>query len=151
MRKIFFTSLTVLVIALQGCNDNKSGPGLENYATPSTTADAIADSLKSTGRDIRAEMEVYRNRIRNRIDEMRADIEAQRAQRKAERNVKKQKEYDAEIERKEGRRKTLEERLNRLEKTVDAEWDKFKQDVDDFFSNDSETYRNAKDSAIMNH
>ena|SRR6218665_3249987 len=119
-------------LALLACStssrSSENGPVMDSIS--------IRDSLDRLRDGTRAEIEEYRTRIRNRIDEMQHDMETTREQWKAEKNAKKQKKYQEDLDRLEKDRSTLQQKLDRMGNNIESEWQEFKRDVDDFFNQD---------------
>lgn len=132
----------ILVALFTACNNNPVANEL------SGTGDSlrIRDSLDRWRDQARAEMDEYRIRIRNRIDEMQRDLDEIRARRKAEKNKKKQQEYDLELEKGENNRKALQEKFDHMGEKMESEWKEFKRELDDFFNRDRNMYNNYGDS-----
>jgi hypothetical protein len=134
MRKITI-ALFLPFLALVACNNNSRSS--EN--TSMVDSISIRDSLDRLRDRTRVEIEEYRTRIRARIDEMQRDIDAARERWKAERNAKKQREYQEDLERREKKRSTLQQKLDRMGDNIEEEWQEFKHEVDEFFENDRNT------------
>jgi TolA-binding protein len=126
------------LLGLVACNTNSRSS--EN--TSMVDSVSIRDSLDRLRDRTRVEIEEYRTRIRARIDEMQRDIDAVRERWKAERNAKKQREYQEDLERREKKRSTLQQKLDRMGDHMEEEWQEFKHEVDEFFDNDRNTESN---------
>jgi hypothetical protein len=145
MKKLnHFIALGLVSFAFACSNDNK--PDNAPPAEPVITQDNARVDSSVAGDPERDE---YRMRINNRINEIEHNIEERRAMREAEKDVKKQKEYDVEIERNEKRKGEFKQKLDNFEARAKEGWANFKTELDELFTRDKEEV--DKDDHNHNH
>lgn len=142
MKHLTIPSLLLLLALFSACRNNP----VVNEMTGNGDSVRIHDSIDLWRDQAKAEMDEYRVRIRNRIDEMQRDLDDLRARRKAGLSKKQQQEYDQELEQREANQRSLQEKFDRMGDNMESEWKEFKRDVDDFFNRNRNKYNNYGDS-----
>ena len=132
--------MSFCLVFLASCNN--SGPKED---TTVRSRDSSAINIDTTRSTFSRDLEAYRLRISTRINELDDQITEWRRERKAERNEKKQRDYDERIAKRERLRNDFKERLEKLKTQTEDGWQKFKSDMDNFFS------RNNSDTTLKSH
>jgi hypothetical protein len=128
---IHLIPLTFLSLLFACSNDRK--PDVPPPTEPTVAQDhAAVDSSELN----KPEWDEYRTRINNRISEIENNLAERRALRKAEKDVKKQKEYDIDIEKREKRKTEFQQKLDNFEVRAKEGWQKFKAELDDLLNSD---------------
>jgi predicted nucleic acid-binding Zn-ribbon protein len=131
VKGIFLISylLGLFVLLVTSCNNSHP----KEYADGEDTGN-VSLAAPDTGHTFSEEMREYRDRINYRLDRLRIEIDSERVELKAERDERKWSEYDKGIRVREERRSELKEKLNELENQSKEDWQKFKINLDDFFT-----------------
>lgn len=129
MKKLHYFAALALLSMIYACSHNKP----EN---PPPTEPVVDHAGVDSSQLNKPEWEEYRTRINNRINEINNNLAERRALRNAEKDVKKQKEYDVEIEEREKRKTEFQQKLDNFEARAKEGWEKFKAELDDLFNRD---------------
>lgn len=137
MKTVFYTLAFCLAAFLTACSERQPADPTVDQIEMNRQDSLPADNTREVGD--------YRLRLGQRLQEIETDIETVSAKKKAERNAEKVKAYDVDIERKEKRRTEFKEKMDRFEERSRANWQGFRQELDDLFDRD----RRDTDSAAV--
>lgn len=132
----------LLLCAVIGCDNRKRDNTDDSYMNPNgaSTAGGVVAPADNT-RTFSDEVEDYRVRTNQRINQLENEIEEARRERKLEKDRKRIENYDDRIRDRELRRKTFQQRLDRLENQTEEGWENFKKEMDELFDNDEDLSR----------